>query len=387
MSATAPALRSPARRSRATRSRTPTSATRRMSHARPVARRLGVGHILDGLGDRTRDTLVIYLSDNGFLFGEHRRFGKTDAYEESVRVPMVDPVSRTPRSRGRVRRSRARLERRHRTDARRARRISHGNADGRSFVPLLDGSAQQRPFGPADRALPRGGNAASAPCSGLSFYAHQTRAGGYWGVVTPAYKYVRYDTGDRELFDLEDGSARAAQPDRQRSGSTLDRRLLEAKLAALLRAEDVDTTIVTGPWPLGSPPSRMAAFTFFSPSRFSTYRCRLTRDGVPDAWHACDGQSDVLRWSRRRRLRRSRSPGSTSSATPTPTPARRSFTIASSGTLGLDRSTSAGRADRQGRRVLVLEHRRERLVRVPDLIRRRARAGLGSVRSGTRGRV
>ena len=41
------------------------------------------------LGDRSRDTLVIYLSDNGFLFGEHRRFGKTDAYEGSVRVPMV----------------------------------------------------------------------------------------------------------------------------------------------------------------------------------------------------------------------------------------------------------------------------------------------------------
>ena len=48
-----------------------------------------VSTILDGLGDRTRDTLVIYLSDNGFLFGEHRRFGKTDAYEGSVRVPMV----------------------------------------------------------------------------------------------------------------------------------------------------------------------------------------------------------------------------------------------------------------------------------------------------------
>ena len=60
----------------------------RMSHA---VRSLddAVGHILDGLGDRTRDTIVIYLSDNGFLFGEHRRFGKTDAYEESVRVPMI----------------------------------------------------------------------------------------------------------------------------------------------------------------------------------------------------------------------------------------------------------------------------------------------------------
>ena len=39
-----------------------------------------VATILHELGDRSRDTLIVYLSDNGFLFGEHRRFGKTDAY-------------------------------------------------------------------------------------------------------------------------------------------------------------------------------------------------------------------------------------------------------------------------------------------------------------------
>ena len=51
---------------------------------------------------------------------------------------------------------------------------------------------------------------------------------------------------------------------------------------------------MTGPWPRESPPGRMAAFTFFSPSRFSTYRCRLTRDGAPSTWHACDGQSEAF---------------------------------------------------------------------------------------------
>ena len=62
-------------------------------------------------------------------------------------------------------------------------------ADGRSLVPLLDGSAKS-----VRSALLiehcRGVNVGSVPCSGLSFYAHQTRAGGYWGVVTARDKYV-----------------------------------------------------------------------------------------------------------------------------------------------------------------------------------------------------
>ena len=160
-----------------------------------------VATILDGLGDRTRDTLVIYLSDNGFLFGEHRRFGKTDAYEGSVACPDGDPLSRD-----------ARLEHAFTSHA----LVSNVDiaptlaalagfpwqADGRSLVPLLDGSAKS-----VRSALLiehcRGVNVGSVPCSGLSFFAHQTRAGGYWGVVTSRDKYVSYDTGDRELFDLE----------------------------------------------------------------------------------------------------------------------------------------------------------------------------------------
>jgi len=39
-----------------------------------------------GLAD---DTLVIYMGDNGFLFGEHGLIDKRNAYEESMRVPMM----------------------------------------------------------------------------------------------------------------------------------------------------------------------------------------------------------------------------------------------------------------------------------------------------------
>lgn len=50
-----------------------------------------VGRVLDYL-DReglAQDTLVIYMGDNGFLLGEHGLIDKRQAYEESMRVPML----------------------------------------------------------------------------------------------------------------------------------------------------------------------------------------------------------------------------------------------------------------------------------------------------------
>ena len=43
---------------------------------------------LDGSGLR-EDTLVIYLSDNGFSLGEHGLIDKRHAYEESIRIPLI----------------------------------------------------------------------------------------------------------------------------------------------------------------------------------------------------------------------------------------------------------------------------------------------------------
>ena len=50
-----------------------------------------VGRVLDqldklGIAD---DTLVIYLGDNGFALGEHGFYDKRDAFEESIRIPML----------------------------------------------------------------------------------------------------------------------------------------------------------------------------------------------------------------------------------------------------------------------------------------------------------
>lgn len=51
----------------------------------------GVGRVLDVLDrqDMSRNTLVIYMGDNGFLLGEHGLIDKRNAYEESMRVPML----------------------------------------------------------------------------------------------------------------------------------------------------------------------------------------------------------------------------------------------------------------------------------------------------------
>ena len=50
-----------------------------------------VGRVLDALGKRgeLESTLLIYMGDNGFAFGEHGLIDKRTAYEESMRVPLL----------------------------------------------------------------------------------------------------------------------------------------------------------------------------------------------------------------------------------------------------------------------------------------------------------
>jgi len=50
-----------------------------------------IGRVLDYLKERglLDSTLVIYMGDNGFAFGEHGLIDKRTAYEESMRVPMI----------------------------------------------------------------------------------------------------------------------------------------------------------------------------------------------------------------------------------------------------------------------------------------------------------
>ncbi|MEZ5399877.1 MAG: sulfatase [Bryobacteraceae bacterium] len=50
-----------------------------------------VGRVLDTLRQRGEldSTLIVYMGDNGFAFGEHGLIDKRTAYEESIRVPLL----------------------------------------------------------------------------------------------------------------------------------------------------------------------------------------------------------------------------------------------------------------------------------------------------------
>jgi N-acetylglucosamine-6-sulfatase len=50
-----------------------------------------LGRVLSYLDESglSRSTLVIYLGDNGFALGEHGFYDKRDAFEESIRIPML----------------------------------------------------------------------------------------------------------------------------------------------------------------------------------------------------------------------------------------------------------------------------------------------------------
>ncbi len=157
-----------------------------------------VDRILDALDrfDETRDTYVIFTSDNGFLFGEHWDIGKLSPYEPSIRVPLI---VRGPDVRPRAVAGELALN----VDLAPtlmeiAGAPAHEALDGRSLVPLLRERAgtgwrddflieqldfEEKPDAEGDPQLPP-----------------------YIGVRTERYVYVEYlgsAGGERELYDLE----------------------------------------------------------------------------------------------------------------------------------------------------------------------------------------
>jgi len=144
-----------------------------------------VGRIVDALAEtgRLRNTLIVFTSDNGFLFGEHRFVNKAVPYEESIRVPLVvryDRVIREPR-----------------IDPRLVVNVdfaptfadfagvSAPGAEGMSFLPLLTGA------GTTWRS------------DFLVEHMNLLRVPSLCGVRSERFMYVHYATGEEELYDLE----------------------------------------------------------------------------------------------------------------------------------------------------------------------------------------
>ena len=160
-----------------------------------------VSRLLDSLGNRAQDTLVIYLSDNGFLYGEHRRTGKNDPWEESVNVPMVVrypaalPATRAFTSDALVQN----------VDIASTVADAVGfqwGGDGQSFLPIVERKKQEvRKAALIEQC--RGVSRGITDCSGYAFNGARATTPGFQGVITQRYKYVEFDDGSRQLIDLQ----------------------------------------------------------------------------------------------------------------------------------------------------------------------------------------
>jgi hypothetical protein len=168
----------------------------------------GVAQLVEALrrNGELDNTLFIYMSDNGYMHGEHRALAeKVLPYEESIRVPLVMRGPGVPRGR---------LDRRlvdnvdvpatilDATDV-----VPGRVLDGRSLLELLADPGAE--WG-RDILIENGNGANGVPA--------------YRGIRTYRYKYVEHrTTGEYELYDLEtdpfelqsvDGFARYAKVQR-----------------------------------------------------------------------------------------------------------------------------------------------------------------------------
>ncbi len=131
------------------------------------------------------DTLIVYTSDNGFLYGQHRVIGKSAPYEGSIKVPLVMRGPGIPE--GKTITALVNNLDVVATIADLAGAAPGYALDGRSLAPLFaDPNAAWRSAILIESPVAR-------------FMKPFTR---FTGVRTATLKYVRYDSGRERLFDL-----------------------------------------------------------------------------------------------------------------------------------------------------------------------------------------
>ena len=172
---------------------------------------------------RLDNTYVIYTSDNGFHMGQHRLFiGKTTAYEEDIRVPMVLRGPGVPA--GRKITQMVLNNDLAPTFAAIAGVEPPSFVDGRSFLPLL-----AKPDTPWRRSfLLERRQMETHELSGKAIID---------GLRTARHTYVEYGTGERELYDL-----RADPFQLSNLAGTADPGLLEAFAARLAELKNCAST-------------------------------------------------------------------------------------------------------------------------------------------------
>lgn len=133
---------------------------------------------------RLSTTFILFMSDNGLSHRSHRWSGKESPWDEAAHIPFVvryDPVT------GGVASSDDRLVLNldvAPTFADLADAAAPG-AEGASFLPLLDGTASAWRTSFAIEHVAKGGDPPT-----------------YCAIRTTTHKYIRYSTGEEELYDL-----------------------------------------------------------------------------------------------------------------------------------------------------------------------------------------
>ena len=170
-------------------------ASRRASYESLLSMDEAVKKIVDALRDRgTLDhSVIVYTSDHGRSFGEHRWSRKRCGYDECHQVPFA---IRLPGAASRTVETFA------------------THADIASTVTALAGITPTIPQDGVDLGpLVRGENVPSRDAILLHgvYDADFDTQPGYWGLRSPEWLYLELDTGERELYDLR-GTIGAADP-------------------------------------------------------------------------------------------------------------------------------------------------------------------------------
>jgi N-acetylglucosamine-6-sulfatase len=138
---------------------------------------------------RLSNTLLLFISDNGFSLGEHRWRYKAAPYEEDIRVPLLlrdDALGELPR-----RSSGFALNIDLAPTIAEVARVEPPNPiDGRSLIPLL-----RDPAGPWRSGF---------TIEDGSDPQLKIKLPSFCGYHTQRYVYVVYSTGERELYDLRE---------------------------------------------------------------------------------------------------------------------------------------------------------------------------------------
>lgn len=159
-------------------------AAHRRSYEALLAVDEAVRRIIVALRDRDEldDTVIVYLSDNGFAFGEHRWMMKICPYDECIRVPFL---VRLPGVGHRVEPAMVSAVDLAPTIAELAGVDDAGFRDGVSLVPLLRDGAQD-----------------GLPGEVFAEWVGDERIPAWWELRTPRWAYIELATGERELYDL-----------------------------------------------------------------------------------------------------------------------------------------------------------------------------------------